>query len=900
MKLRTKLYIGFAFILVLIITPLSGLIGILDQLNQNMNNVVKGRYEMVRLANNIKDNLNTVSREARGLLANPPAELRQQLVENKNKAFMDANLSLDSLERLDENEEVRELVLKLRALSESYARLEGMSNVMGNIGRSEEANRIVWYDARQVREQLFQVIGELQRIEEQAMEDELNHASETYHRAIKMIYVYVTVGLLMGIGIIVWVIRNITRNLNKVASVMTSVVYNEKDQLPRIEVISKDETGDIALAFNGMAQALEERAKQEKELKTAAQEQSWLKGKIAEMATMYPGVGDLQTLSHLFITKITPMVEASYGVFYIRTGKGDERYLQKLAAYADNDQEIGIENFRFGEGLVGQCAVEKRMILLTQVPDDYIKITSGIGMASPKSIILLPAEFEEGVLAVVELASFKEFSPLQQMLLQEVMSNIGVTIKSIVNHMQVESLLQESQALTEELQAQSEELQLQQEELRTTNEKLEEQYENSEQKTRELEKIKVMLEEKAQQLELNSQYKSEFLANMSHELRTPLNSLLILAQMLAENPNKNLTLKQVEYANTIRSSGNDLLKLINEILDLAKVESGKMEITFEEVKVRDIKTFAKGQFLPIARQKGIHFTVQLDSDVPDVIYTDEHRLQQILRNLLSNSFKFTDSGDVSLHIAKVDRDMVRFSVIDTGIGIPEEKQDIIFDAFRQADGTTSRKYGGSGLGLSISREFAQLLGGFIDIDSTEGEGSTFTLYLPEYGINVKDNIEVAAEVFEERTSPVIEPWNTWQSNEALHQSQHERALLEGKKILIVDDDMRNVFALTTALESHHMQVVFAENGREGIEVLRENPDIDLVLMDIMMPEMDGFEAIRVIRQIPEFQTLPVIALTAKAMKHDRKQCIDAGASDYISKPVNLDQLFSLMLVWLCR
>lgn len=275
----------------------------LNQIHQNMDHVVTGRYEMVKLANTIQDNLNIISREARGLLANPPAELRQQLIENKNKAFLDANLALESLEKLDKSEESRKLVLKLKVLSESYARQEGMSNAIGGIGRGEEANRIVWYDVRQVREQMFQVIDELRKIEEQAMDQELNRAGETYHLAIKMIYIYVTVGLLIGIGIIIWVIRSITRNLNKVASVMTSVVYNGEDKLPRIDVISKDETGDIALAFNEMAQTLEERAKQEKELKKEAQEQSWLKGKVAEMAMMYPGVGDLQTLSHLFITK---------------------------------------------------------------------------------------------------------------------------------------------------------------------------------------------------------------------------------------------------------------------------------------------------------------------------------------------------------------------------------------------------------------------------------------------------------------------------------------------------------------------------------------------------------------------------------------------------------------------
>jgi two-component system chemotaxis sensor kinase CheA len=918
MKFRTKLYLGFAFVLLIIILTLYILMNMFNQLDREIRGVVQERYEIVKLTNNIQYELNNVSGEARGLLANPPAEIIPVLVKNKEQAFLNAQLAMESLEKLDTNKESQELILKLRTLSETYYKLLDKSYEFRNAGKEAEANRLLWGESRQAGIQMAQVVNELKRTQEQAMKNELEHADKTYNLIIKMIYVYAIASLAIGSVITLWVIREITRNLNKVTSVMTKVSYSKTDKLPRIDITSKDEIGDIARAFNEMSQTLEERAKHEKEMKTAAQEQSWLKSSIAEIATMYPGVGDLQTLARLFITKITPMVGADYGVFYIKEGKGNEQYYRKLASYGGSNHEIGIESFRFGEGLAGQCAAENRTILLTNVPENYVKITSAMGKASPNSIIILPAEFEKEILAVVELASFDTFSPLQQMLLKEVMGNIGVTIKSISSHMQVEKLLQESQALTEELQSQSEELRLQQEELRTTNEKLEEQYESSEQKTKELEKIRLMLEEKAQQLALSSRYKSEFLANMSHELRTPLNSLLILAQMLAGNADGNLTSKQIEYANTIYSSGNDLLKLINDILDLAKIESRKIDIIPEEVKLNDIQVFMEKQFSPIARQKGIQFTVQLTSDLPEVIYTDEHRLRQILGNLLSNSFKFTHEGNVSLLIQKADKELcsehragntssavLAFSVIDTGIGIPKEKQSTIFEAFRQADGTTSRKYGGTGLGLSISQELAQLLGGFIDIHSTEGKGSTFTLYLPDYDSNMQTAIspssemEVAAGLFEEFNSLSAQLEEiTSQSNETVNQSQYGKAVLEGKKVLVVDDDIRNVFALTTALEELHMKVIFAENGREGIEVLKANPDTDLILMDIMMPEMDGFEAMRTIRQMPEGQMLPIIALTAKAMKHDKKQCIDAGASDYISKPVNLEQLFSLMRVWL--
>ncbi len=385
---------------------------------------------------------------------------------------------------------------------------------------------------------------------------------------------------------------------------------------------------------------------------------------------------------------------------------------------------------------------------------------------------------------------------------------------------------------------------------------------------------------------------------MSHELRTPLNSLLVLAQILAENSAGNLSAKQVEYAETIMSSGKDLLNLINDILDLSKIESGKMEVHPAEVHLKAIEDFAKRNFLPLAQTKKIAFSVQLADDLPEVIYTDEQRLRQILKNLLSNAFKFTEKGSVLLQIKVAPMQtsatpMLAISVIDTGIGIPEEKYNIIFEEFLQADGTTNRKYGGTGLGLSISKKIAELLGGFIRLESQEGKGSTFTLFIP---LNVaydttKDVIvsEVAAGSEEEFSDDVNHP-----------EPEQPQGPLEGRKILIVDDDPRNVFALTALLENHKMDVLFAVNGKDGINTLLENPDIDLVLMDIMLPEMDGYEAMRHIRQMPQYQTLPIIALTAKAMKYDREKCINAGASDYISKPVNLKQLLSLIKVWLYR
>ncbi|MGG3448501.1 response regulator [Domibacillus aminovorans] len=698
------------------------------------------------------------------------------------------------------------------------------------------------------------------------------------------------------------------------------------------QVITISENGTLVRQLKGRTEELERLQIEQLELKEAADEQSWLKTRIAEIANMYPGISDLETLAHLFIRKVTPMVGASYGVFYVKQDEGNQERFQKLAAYADhyeNQKEVGASSFQLGEGLVGQCALENRIISLHQVPEDYIKINSGLGKASPSDVLIIPAEYKGEVLAVIELASFTSFSDQELMLLKEGMSNLGINIQSILRQMKIEKLLQESQALTEELQSQSEELQSQQEELRTVNEQLEEQYEHSEQKTREVEKVKDALEEKAQQLTLSSQYKSEFLANMSHELRTPLNSLLILAQTLTDNIDGNLTDKQVSYAKTIYSSGNDLLHLINDILDIVKIEAGKTEVISKDVELTNVKEFVEAQFTPVARKKNIKLHVQLASDLPEMIHTDKQRLQQILKNLLSNAFKFTEHGAVTLTMEKAKKGRFGeeqedaftqsniefvFSVKDTGIGIAAENQGIIFDAFKQADGTISRKYGGTGLGLSISRELAHLLGGFIEVESIGGDGSTFTLYLPHYQniaseedqniarkeIAISEAATATALLENPSTAPVASAEYPFQTEDSWKQAQGRKALLEGKKILVVDDDMRNVFALTTALESYQVEVVFAENGKDGITVLQGNPDIDLVIMDIMMPEMDGFETIRVIRQLPEFQSVPIIALTAKAMKNDRQECIEAGASDYISKPVNLDQLFSIIRVWLYR
>jgi HAMP domain-containing protein/CheY-like chemotaxis protein/signal transduction histidine kinase len=1038
--------------------------------------------------------------------------------------------------------------------------------------------------------------------------------------------------------------RALTDNVNAMANSLTAQVraikdvataVTEGDLTRTITVEAKGELDELKRSVNQMISNLKETTERN-------QEQDWLKTNLAKFSRMMQGQRDLESVSRLIMSDLTPLVGAHHGAFFLADGDGNggnTDVLRLIASYAYKERKSVSNRFRPGEGLVGQAALEKKPILLTGVPDDYIRITSGLGEAPPRNIMVLPILFEGDVKAVIELASFLPFSQIHQVFLDQLAESVGVVLNMITANMRTEELLQQSQNLTQELQSQSQELQAQQEELRRTNSELEqqartlkaseealrdqqeelqqvneeleekaallaEQNRKVEQKNREVEAARRELEEKAKQLEVSTKYKSEFLANMSHELRTPLNSLLILAKLLSDNKDGNLSEKQVEYAQTILASGTDLLNLINDVLDLSKVEAGKMDINASDVLLVDVTTFVERSFRPVADQKGLELGMDVDPELPPAIYTDGQRLQQVLKNLLSNAFKFTEEGSVRLTIRKADKGrrfghpalneaetVVAFAVTDTGIGIAGDKQRLIFEAFQQADGTTSRRFGGTGLGLSISREIARLLGGEIRVESAEGRGSTFTLFLPLTWPGDPDNPgggdddrddrggrggpavmdaprrpQPAAErpafdrperrryprdpaevgIHDDRSSvqpgdrvvlivendphfarilldmarekgfkalvamdgeqglelvreyrpdaltldidlPGIDGWTVLdrlkhapetrhipvhilsgvgqrqrglrqgavnylekpiskenldsafdristfleegvkrllvveddptqrqsiieligegdveitavgsaeeamdrlretrfdcmvldlgltgedgynllervkstpemqdlpiiiytgkdlsqaeetrlrryaetiiikdaksperlldetalflhrvESNlpddkrrmlEQLHKSD---SVFEGKKILIVDDDVRNIFSLTSVLEQQGMHVVFAENGRDAIRLLQEQAGIDLVLMDVMMPEMDGYETTRAIREMPQFAQLPIISLTAKAMKGDREKSIAAGASDYITKPVDVDQLLSLMRVWLYR
>ncbi|MGW5605695.1 HAMP domain-containing protein [Streptomyces sp. NPDC003753] len=858
---------------------------------------------------------------------------------------------------------------------------------------------------------------------------------------------------------------NLTRQVRAIAEVASAVA--EGDLTRSITVEASGEVAELKDNINSMVESLRETTR-------ANQEQDWLKTNLARISGLMQGHRELPVVAELIMDELTPLVGAQYGAFYLAedTERGPE--LRLVGSYGYPDDEERPVRIPFGRSLVGQAARNRRPIGVEELPPGYVTISSGLGRTVPSALTVLPIVVEDQVLGVIELASVTRFTQIHQDFLAQLMPTIGVNLNTIVANARTDELLEESQRLTAELQARSEELQVQQEELQRSNAELEEKASllaernrDIEAKNLQIEQARQELETRAQELALASKYKSEFLANMSHELRTPLNSLLILAQLLAQNPSRNLTPKQVEYAGIIHSAGSDLLQLINDILDLSKVEAGKMDVTPERVPLRKLLEYVEATFRPMTTQKSLDFTVTTAPGTPADLFTDDSRLRQILRNLLSNAVKFTEQGSVELRIEPAaDREVpagvhrggpvVAFRVKDTGIGIPQRQLETIFGAFQQADGTTSRKYGGTGLGLSITREIAHLLGGAVTVDSTPGQGSTFTLYLPVARADFEElangggrrseqpqetvpsevvsapvaaagpkqapgqrrrrllvveerprglltlvaesavadiaqdggdprgaiDIITAAGAQEAASALAAEPCHcvvlelgmpddegarfldAMQGDSALasvpvlvhtghrvdlaqEQSFRSRAagrpldflssldeLREritlhlsaeepgdvlslvraeepqyaaaqpvddtflGRKVLVVDDDARNLFALSGILELHGFQVLHADNGRKGIEMLLAHPDVALVLMDVMMPEMDGYAATAEIRTMPQYADLPIIAVTAKAMPGDQEKSLASGANDYVTKPVDTNDLIARVRRWL--
>ncbi|WP_330240973.1 HAMP domain-containing protein [Streptomyces sp. NBC_00525] len=785
---------------------------------------------------------------------------------------------------------------------------------------------------------------------------------------------------------------NLTRQVRAIAAVATAVTRGDLNL--KIDVDAAGEIQALQDNINTMIANLRDTTATNKE-------QDWLKGNLARISGLMQGRRDLDDVASLIMSELTPVVSAQHGAFFLATpvgetdalaGEGEGAYELRMRGSYGYSAGSMPTSFRPGETLIGTAAEEKRTIQVDNVPPGYLKISSGLGEAPPAHVIVLPVLFEGKVLGVIELASFQPFTHIQRDFLNQLAEMIATSVNTISVNTTTEKLLEQSQELTEQLRDRSQELENRQKALQASNAELEEKAEllarqnrDIEVKNTEIEEARQVLEERAEQLAVSMRYKSEFLANMSHELRTPLNSLLILAKLLADNAEGNLSPKQVEFAETIHGAGSDLLQLINDILDLSKVEAGKMDVSPTRIALVQLVDYVEATFRPLTAEKGLDFSVRVSPELPATLHTDEQRLLQVLRNLLSNAVKFTDSGAVELVIRHAgqevpyaireqlleagslrdaDADLIAFSVTDTGIGIAASKMRVIFEAFKQADGTTSRKYGGTGLGLSISREIARLLGGEIHAASEPGRGSTFTLYLPLHpselppqgylqivpgpaegptGATESGQVYVpgtpdiaqaaslpgggpeaggaagllrrrrkaldgarqqpalpprAASASAPQPAPAAAPQEPWAASGQDEPEPRRTFRFNGEKVLIVDDDVRNVFALTSVLEQHGLAVLYAENGREGIEVLEQHDDVTVVLMDIMMPEMDGYATTSAIRRMPQFAELPIVALTAKAMKGDREKALDAGASDYVTKPVDPDHLLTVMEQWM--
>jgi len=962
---------------------------------------------------------------------------------------------------------------------------------------------------------------------------------------------------------------NLTNQVRAIAEVATAVT---KGDLTRsIQVEASGEVADLKDNLNTMIDNLRLTTDRNNE-------QDWLKTNLARFTGMLQGQRDLATVGRMLLSELVPLVGAQQGVIYRM--ESEHAGMVLLSAFADDNTAAHRAYLTLGEGLVGQCAIEKRRMLITDVPEHATPIRSGLYQAVPRNIIVLPVLFEDRVKAVIELASLSRFTASHLAFLEQLTASIGIVLNSIEATMQTEGLLKQSQQLAIELQTQQKELQQTNEQLAQKAQQLAEQNVEVERKNQEIEQARRALEEKAKELALTSKYKSEFLANMSHELRTPLNSILVLGQQLTDNPDNNLSPKQVEFARTIHGAGTDLLNLISDILDLSKIESGTVSVEAEEVFFASLLDMVGRPFRHEAERKHLTFEVQIDPRLSRSLITDSKRLQQVLKNLLSNAFKFTEQGGVRLSVSSAAKgwgeahpilsgsaSVVAFEVSDTGIGIPLDKQRIIFEAFQQADAGTSRKYGGTGLGLAISRELASLLGGEIQLRSSPDHGSTFTLYLPQtyvgpatasaaspepasasrpqitrthvaempvihidddrenlhpddttlliveddphyarvlrdlardkgfkvlaasrgseglalareflptavsldvflpdmlgwtilnhlkqdsatrhipvqmltldedrnHGLSrgafsfvtkptTPEGLEAAFDRIKEYSAPRRKRLLVVEDNEGERMSirellehddidltmastgkealaavneqnfdclvldlrlpdmtgfevletlrdtptacdlpvvvftgkelspeedtqlhslarsvvvkgvesperlldetalflhrvvadlpQEKQKMLDrlhrsdealvGKKVLVVDDDVRNIFALSSVLERRGMTVLTAGTGREAISTLESTPDVAIVLMDIMMPEMDGYETMQVIRRNVALRRLPIIALTAKAMKGDRERCLEAGASDYLAKPVNTDQLLAALRIWLHR
>ncbi|HZG86112.1 ATP-binding protein [Paenibacillus sp.] len=925
MKISAKLGVGFGSIASTMLLLSALAVGSLSLLEQQVKNITQSQYPKVETAAAIDHDIGVIARSMRNYVLAASETVRTEELRRLEAAEASAVESFETMRQLATDEATAVAVSKLGSVGADYLLYQDQVMDLAQAGRTAEASRLLTEEAGPFQA-LTQAVDELQSVSRLSVQRAAADAEREFREKSAVLISISLLALTIGGAATFWFSRTVVTGLRRVSGVMNEFASGTMDAAIRVTYRAKDEIGAVAEAFNAMADALQRRHEEGRRWAEANETQLWLHTHLDRLIVSLQQAESVEGLSERLLRELSPVVGAVCGVVYA-SGADDRRY-ELAGAYAIPAGAASRlrPSLTAEDGLAGLAIATGERQLLRDTKHRELRISSALLDQPASAIYVYPIRGVDQVEAVLEFAVREELTYEQEELIRQLSTRAGLLFNKAKNQHRIASLLRKSQELTEELQQYAEELNAQQEELMQSNAELEEQtaaLQQSEKllqeqqkrlttmnaelegKAEEAEAANRELEKRARQLLAASTYKSEFLANMSHELRTPLNSMLILAKLLSENKEGRLTDKQVEYAATIYSSGNDLLSLINQILDLASVESGKMQIQEEPVPTRDVEDFVRRNFGAIALQKGIELRFESDPDIPVSVLTDPLRLQQILRNLLSNAFKFTERGSVTFAMRRRERGgeppALELAVRDTGIGIPKEKQEHVFDAFVQIDGSIRRKYGGTGLGLSISRELAAMLGGEIRLESEVGKGSAFTLILP-----IRKAAAAARELTEElgaalpeiaASAPPIVPTAPAAAS-AAEPAEPRMPAFPGRTILIVDDDIRNVFALSSRLESCGVQTLHAENGKAAIEVLEAHEEIDLVLMDVMMPEMDGYEAIRRIRANPVYAELPIITVTAKAMKEDREMSLSAGASDYITKPIDMDRLMTLLAVWL--
>lgn len=880
-SIRLKVTLGYIVIIVCVLLSSILILEKVTVLNSKRSDVTNRNLEVHQMINTVEQSIIQIEKKQNSYILTGKKEYLSEYAEQRMNVFNDlANLQ-DAVQ--DQSNE-KMLTLDLEKRVNKWTKLVVEPSLKIREEKGEPAATAFLQQKIENNEvpSINRTINRLRQEQNALLNDETKNLEQTSIQLIWVLFIAILSIMLVGLFVSNYVSKNITQAIQNVKNTIQNIRQKGGDLQERIDITSRDEVRDLTIETNQLLNQLEEK--------------EWVQNNVNYIIYGYQGVNDIHTLADVILSEISQVIHAVHGVFYLREEDDKDVLYVKKGAFAENNLNIGRDSFKLGEGLIGQVAKDGHMYKMAVSPESTHVISTSLIDTAPRTLLLMPVYFNRQVIAVLEFATLDTFEEKHIQLLNKVNETLGISIDSVERTMHIESLLLDSNRLTEELQVQSEELQTQSEELQaqtnelsTMNDSLAIRTKEAEARTRELALANRDIETQAREIAQGAKYKSEFLANMSHELRTPLNSILLLSEMLTDQENSHLSDEEKEFAKVIHSSGQDLLELINDILDLSKIETGKVNIEFSDVNISELPKILKANFAHFAKQKDLTYHIEILGEIPKLFFTDELRLRQILKNFLSNAFKFTEQGKVEVRIQsaaliteemqKVSDDWLEIAVEDTGIGIPKEKHSIIFESFHQVDGATVRKYGGTGLGLAISKEYAKLLGGFIQVESEEGIGSTFTLYLPNMR-QCQENIEAV------QGSLAVQP-------------EEKVNIFQGKKILMIDDDRRNIYSMRTLLESKGAIVTSGESGLECLQKLQYNTDYDAVLMDIMMPGMNGYEVIQIIREQMNLD-LPIIAITAKAMEIDRDQCMKVGASDYISKPLNMEQLLSILRVWLTK